>query len=265
MTRRLSDDLGHPIALEGPPRRVVSLVPSLTEALAVTVPDRLVGATDWCTHPAGLDVTRVRGTKNPDRAAIVDLAPDLVVANREENRRLDVERLRAAEVPVWVTVIESLDDALRSMRRLFVDVLAVGEPGWLATAADEWSRPAPKPELRVAVPIWRDPWMVVGSRTFTGDVLTHLGLVNVFGDSAERYPRVEIGRLQAAGADLVLLPDEPYFFTADDGPEALQGVRTVLVSGRELTWYGPSLATARESLQEQIRGNGRPEMASRSG
>ncbi|WP_448624333.1 helical backbone metal receptor [Geodermatophilus sp. URMC 64] len=248
------DDLGHPVVLGGPPRRIVSLVPSLTEALAVTVPERLVGATDWCTHPAGLDVVRVRGTKNPDRTAILDLRPDLVVANREENRRLDVERLRAAGVPVWVTVIESVDEALRSMRRLFADVLDVGEPGWLATASAEWSRPAPRPELRVAVPIWRDPWMVVGARTFTGDLLTRLGLVNVFGSGEERYPRVELERLQGAGADLVLLPDEPYVFTAEDGPEAFPGQRTVLVSGRQLTWYGPSLATARTDLLRQIRG-----------
>ncbi len=91
----LEDDRGHPVALEDHPVRVVSLVPSLTEALAATVPDRLVGATDWCTHPAGLDVTRVRGTKNPDHRAIAALHPDLVVANQEENRRVDVERLRA--------------------------------------------------------------------------------------------------------------------------------------------------------------------------
>ena len=95
----MRDDLGDDVALPGPVSRVVSLVPSLTEALAVTVPDRLVGATDWCTHPAGLDVVRVRGTKNPDRAAIVALAPDLVIANQEENRQLDVQRLRAAGVP----------------------------------------------------------------------------------------------------------------------------------------------------------------------
>src|SRR3954451_20992433 len=121
MTRRrpLADDLGHPLVLDRAPRRIVSLVPSLTDALAVTVPDRLVGATDWCTHPLDLQVVRVRGTKNPDRNAIMALSPDLVVANREENRRLDVDRLRAAGVPVWVTVIESLDAALRSMRRLF--------------------------------------------------------------------------------------------------------------------------------------------------
>ena len=250
----LVDDLGHPLDLDRPPRRVVSLVPSLTEALAVTVPERLVGVTDWCTHPADLDVPRVRGTKNPDRTAISALAPDLVVANREENRRLDVDRLRAAGVPVWVTVIESLEDAFRSLRRLFVDVLAVGEPAWLATAANEWSRPAPQPVLSVVVPIWRDPWMVVGSRTFTGDVLGRLGLENVFGSSAERYPRPELDRLRGAGADVVVLPDEPYAFTADDGPEAFPGTRTALVSGRQLTLEGPSLVAARADLLRKIRG-----------
>jgi ABC-type Fe3+-hydroxamate transport system substrate-binding protein len=248
------DDLGTAVELPRPPRRVVSLVPSLTEALAVTVPERLVGATAWCTHPADLDVARVRGTKNPDRAAIAALAPDLVIANREENRQLDVQRLRDAGIPVWVTVIESLDEALASMRRLFTEVLDVGQPSWLRTAAAEWAGPAPEPALRVAVPIWRDPWMVVGSRTFAGDVLARLGLRNVYADSPERYPRVEPEDLTAADPDLVLLPDEPYVFTADDGPDALPGVRSVLVSGRDLTRYGPSLATARDRLLAATRG-----------
>lgn len=251
--RVLADDLGEPVDLRQPPRRVVSLVPSLTEALAVTTPELLVGATDWCTHPADLDVVRVRGTKNPDRNAITALAPDLVVANQEENRRLDVHRLRASGVPVWVTVIESVDQALQSMHRLFVDVLDVGAPEWLQEATDEWNRPAPQPDLRVVVPIWRDPWMVVGARTFTGDLLSRLGLVHAFGGSEHRYPHVALEQLQTVGADVVLLPDEPYVFTSDDGPEAFRGVRTVLVSGRELTWYGPSLATARTRLLHQIR------------
>ena len=99
----MRDDLGADVPLPAPATRVVSLVPSLTEALAVTAPDLLVGATDWCTHPADLDVTRVRGTKNPDLAAIRALSPDLVVANKEENRELDVRRLRDAGVAVWVT------------------------------------------------------------------------------------------------------------------------------------------------------------------
>ncbi|WP_106276303.1 helical backbone metal receptor [Geodermatophilus tzadiensis] len=250
----LIDDLGSPVDLPRPPRRVVSLVPSLTEALAATVPDRLVGATDWCTHPADLDVARVRGTKNPDRAAIAALRPDLVVGNREENRKLDVDRLRAAGVPVWVTVIETVEEALASMRRLFAEVLDVGEPAWLAAAAREWARAAPAPSRRVAVPVWRDPWMVVGPRTFTGDVLARLGLVNVFGAGEDRYPHVSVDDVAAAAPDVVLLPDEPYLFTADDGPEAFPGLRSVLVSGRALTWYGPSLATARAELLAALDG-----------
>jgi ABC-type Fe3+-hydroxamate transport system substrate-binding protein len=252
----LTDDRGTPVELAAPPRRVVSLVPSLTEALAVTVPDRLVGATDWCTHPAGLSVARVRGTKNPDRAAIEALRPDLVVANREENRRLDVDRLRAAGVPVWVTVIESVDEAIASLRRLFVDVLDAGEPDWLASAAAAWAEPAPESGLRVAVPVWRDPWMVVGARTFTGDALARLGLVNVFAGAADRYPTVAVEDIRAARPDVVVLPDEPYVFSPDDGPEAFPGTRCALVSGRDLTWYGPSLGPARARLLAAVTGSG---------
>src|SRR3954454_913895 len=104
-----TDDLGHPVEVVRPARRVVSLVPSLTEAIAATRPEALVGATDWCTHPADLAVTRVRGTKNPDRAAIAALQPDIVLANREENRELDVRSLREAGIAVWVTEIETVD------------------------------------------------------------------------------------------------------------------------------------------------------------
>jgi ABC-type Fe3+-hydroxamate transport system substrate-binding protein len=247
----LHDDLGYPLSLTSRPQRVISLVPSLTEALAVTVPGRLVGATDWCTHPAGLDVPRVRGTKNPNRAAIAALRPDLVVANREENRRHDVEQLRAAGIPVWVTEIETVDAALRSLRRLFTDVLSVPEPEWLRSAASQWSGPVPAPPLpplRTIVPVWRDPWMAVGARTFTGDLLTRLGLTHVFATSPDRYPRLDLTDPTAAGAELVLLPDEPYCFTASDGPEAFPGITVALVSGRSLTWYGPSLASTRADL-----------------
>ena len=94
------------------------------------------------------------------------------------------------------------------------------------------------------VPIWRDPWMVVGRDTFTGDLLRRLGCDHVLADHAERYPRVELADIDRPDLDLVLLPDEPYVFTADDGPEAFTQVPTRLVSGRLLTWYGPSLLEA---------------------
>ena len=106
---------------------VGSLVPSLTEALASVDAGAVVGATDWCTHPADLDVTRVRGTKNPDLDAIRALRPDVVVANKEENRELDVRRLRDSGVAVWVTDIETVQAAVASMERL-VEALATTDP-----------------------------------------------------------------------------------------------------------------------------------------
>ncbi len=243
------DDLGAPVPLTGPARRVVSLVPSLTEALATTCPDLLVGATDWCTHPADLDVARVRGTKNPDLAALAALEPDLVVANKEENRELDVRRLRERGVAVWVTDIETVPQALESMRRLVDEALGLGEPGWLRVATDAWAGPVPSPHTRVVVPIWRDPWMVVGRPTFTADLLARLGYEVVTGSGEGRYPAARVRDLDDARlADAVLLPDEPYEFTADDGPEAFERLPTRLVSGRLLTWYGPALVDSRISL-----------------
>lgn len=239
----LRDDLGTPVTVAGAAGRVVSLVPSLTESLAATRPEALVGATDWCTHPPDLDVTRVRGTKNPDVRRIIDLAPDLVVANKEENRELDVRRLREAGVPVWVTDIETVPQAVGSMTRLFDEALGWGCPTWLDDVRRAWDRPVPPVRDRIAVMIWRDPWMAVGRDTFTGDLLRRRGYENVLAASADRYPKVSVEEVDRDGV-VVLLPDEPYVFTASDGPEAFRSARTVLCSGRLVTWYGPSLLEA---------------------
>ena len=248
----VTDDLGAPLPAAEPKTRVVSLVPSLTESIAATRPEALVGATDFCTHPADLNVARVRGTKNPDLAAISALEPDLVVANKEENRRLDVERLRAAGIAVWVTEIETVDQALRSLRRLITEALAWPAPQWLDAVAAQWDCPRPIGPARVAVPIWRDPWMAVGRQTFTGDLLARLGLHNVLADSPRRYPKVNVDEIVASRPDLVLLPDEPYPFSADDGPEAFPALPCVTLPGRALTWYGPSLLTARSVIEAAL-------------
>lgn len=235
------DDLGTTVEVNRPTRRVVSLVPSLTEALASAHPERLVGATQWCTHPESLDVLRVRGTKNPDLTLIRDLRPDLVIANKEENRALDVARLRDTGVPVWVTDIRTVPDAITSLQRLFDIALEWDRPTWLAEAEELWSGDLPPVKRRVAIAIWRDPWMVVGSDTFTGDLVRRLGWENVYADHPDRYPTVSLEELEQSGADLILLPDEPYEFSERDGPEAFTHTPTQLVSGRLLTWYGPSL------------------------
>lgn len=243
------DDTGAEVAV--PPRvaRVVSLVPSLTEAVAVTAPGLLVGATDWCTHPADLDVVRVGGTKNPDVAAVVALAPDLVVANAEENRELDLAALRAAGLAVWVTAPQTVAEGIASLERMLA-ACGLGEPGWLADAREVWSAPPAAARGVAVVPIWRRPWMWLGCDTFAGDALARLGVVNALAGAAERYPRVALDALPAH--DLVVLPDEPYAFSADDGPEAFPGVPVALVSGRHLTWYGPSLVEAKALLSRQL-------------
>jgi len=240
------DDEGRTVPVPPVVRRVVSIVPSLTEAVAETAPGLLVGATDWCTHPADLDVSRVKGTKNPDVAAILDLAPDLVVANQEENRLPDLDALRAAGVAVYVTDIRTVDDAFTSLARMLA-ACGLDRPGWLDDAQAAWAAlPEPRRRRRALVPIWRKPWMAVGRDTFTGAVLARLGVDNVLAGHEERYPRFDPTALPEH--DLVVLPDEPYLFTADDGPEAFPDVPAVLVSGRLLTWYGPSLAAAAREL-----------------
>ena len=223
--------------------RVVSLVPSLTEAVAATDRSLLVGVTEWCTHPADLAVPRLGGTKNPDIAAIVALAPDLVICNEEENRAPDIDELRAAGLSVRVTWIRSLEQAFSELTDLLTDGIGRPQPpAWLAAARAAWDAVTPGPSRTAVIPIWRRPWMHVGGDTFTGDLLARLGVVNVLGDRAERYPAIALADLPPS--ELVVLPDEPYRFTAEDGPEAFPDRRPVLVSGRLLTWYGPSLVEA---------------------
>ncbi|GHB63904.1 ABC transporter substrate-binding protein [Streptomyces xanthochromogenes] len=233
--------------------RVVSLVPSLTEAIAVSGPGLLVGATDWCSHPPGLDVVRVKGTKNPDVARVVELAPDLVVANEEENRPADLAALGAAGLDVLVTEVRTLPQAFTELERVLVEGCGLARPDWLDAAERAWAGVLPGAERRAVVPIWRRPWMVLGRDTFAGDLLARLGVRNVYADHAERYPRIGIDELNAAGADLVVLPDEPYRFTPDDGPEAFPELPAALVDGRQLTWYGPSLAEAPALLGAALR------------
>ncbi len=248
----MRDDLGSQLSLDRPPHRVVSLVPSLTETVAVSAPGRLVGVTDWCTHPVDLDLPRIGGTKSPSIDAVLGLEPDLVLANDEENRPQDVAALRAAGVSVWVTGPRTVPAALVSLRRM-LEAMAVPEPWWLREAGQVWSAGPSSTRARQAViPVWRRPWVVVGSDTFAGDVLDRLGVHNTYGRDPQRYPRPGLDDIRAGSPDLIVLPDEPYPFTADDGPECFPGATCVLVSGRHLTWYGPSLVDARAVLERQL-------------
>lgn len=255
----LRDDLGAEVPVPRSIHRVVSLVPSLTESIATTAPGLLVGATDWCTHPEELDVTRVRGTKNPDVASVIALRPDLVVANAEENRDEDLVELRAAGLAVWVTAPRTLDEAFESLARMLA-ACGLSRPGWLTDAERAWSTAHEfaadsAAHRRAFVPIWRRPWMCLGSGTFAGDILARLGVEHVYADAAQRYPRVTLDDVRRRAPDLVVLPDEPYAFTIDEGAEVFGdwGIPVAHVSGRHLTWYGPSLVEARDLLARQLQ------------
>lgn len=263
------DDEGRRVSVPEPVARVVSLVPSLTEAVAVTAPSLLVGITDWCTHPDGLDdlgtrpLRRIGGTKNPDVDAIVELTPELVLANQEENKPDELQRLRDAGLAVYVTDVRTVEGAMVSLERM-LSACGVDRPAWLDGARVAWGALprtlGRRPRRKAVVPVWRKPWMAVGADTFTGAVLDRLGIDNVLADpannpSGERYPRFDPADLPPH--DLVVLPDEPYTFTADDGPESFDAP-SVLVSGRLLTWYGPSLLTAARELPAALGAHAAP-------
>jgi ABC-type Fe3+-hydroxamate transport system substrate-binding protein len=165
-----------------------------------------------------------------------------------------VAALRAAGIPVWVTAPTTLAGAFTSLRRMLAACGLTATPAWLDEARRAWSSTydGSPPVRTAAVPIWRRPWMVLGAGTFAGDVLRQLGVGNAYADSADRYPTVTVEDIRASGADLVVLPDEPYGFDASDGPAEFPGLDVALVSGRHLTWYGPSLLEARDLLERQL-------------
>jgi ABC-type Fe3+-hydroxamate transport system substrate-binding protein len=263
--RHVVDARGASVGLPDRVGRVVSLVPSLTEWLVVAgVGERLVGVTDWCEEPAGaLDgLTRVRGTKNPDLTVIRGLAPDLVVANAEENRKLDVQRLEAGGLAVFVTMPTTVAGAVAELRDLATAVgdlpaAATLDADLVAAVADAYRRRPPRP-VRYAAAVWRDPWMWLGRRTYAADLLGLAGGEPVLDDPATRYPKLDLDTVAGLDPELVLLPSEPYAFTEADADElaaTVGGARVELVDGRALTWYGPRIPAALATFRELVTGS----------
>jgi ABC-type Fe3+-hydroxamate transport system substrate-binding protein len=206
-----------------------------------------VGATDYCSHPPTLDVSRVGGSKYPRLEDVLDLRPDLVLMNEEENRREDADALERAGIEVFVTFPRTVDEAFVELRRL-VEKLG-GNAAWLDDAEQAWAPRRATTTTPVVVPVWRRPWVVLGPDTFAADVLRRLGFA--VPDADERYPRPPLTQLQ--DAPLVVFPDEPYAFSPQDGPDAFPHSAWRFVSGRYLTWYGPSLRDAPGLLSDSLR------------
>ena len=258
-----ADELGFRLDLPDFPRRIVSLVPSWTETLfALGLGDAMVGVTRYCVEPAATAaLPKIGGTKNPDIRGIVGLAPDLVIANAEENRREDIENLRAANIRVFTTYPRKISAAVESIIKLGVVLgcesaaRAMAREIVLAVSAIEtevgvWA----KLRFRVFCPIWKNPWMAFNADTYAHDVLRMLGYNNIFAAAGERYPRTTIEEALERRPDFVMLPNEPYEFGAKDVEELKPALppalsrRVVLINGRDLHWYGVHMINGLKSL-----------------
>jgi ABC-type Fe3+-hydroxamate transport system substrate-binding protein len=209
--------------------RVVSLVPSVTETL-VTWGRPPVACTRFCEQPG---IPRVGGTKRPRIAAIVDLAPDLVVMCDEENRIDDHDALVAAGLAVHVASPRTVADVPGVLDALAAAVGADPPPPWTPPVAPAATRTA-------FVPIWARPWMTLNADTYGASVLAAAGWASAWADDPVRYPEVTLDEVRARAVDAVLAPTEPWAFTADDLPDLAQrcGAPAVLVDGQDLFWWG---------------------------
>jgi len=258
------DASGAAVDLTRPPRRIVSLVPSITETLcALGLADALVGITVYCVEPRDVvrAKTRIGGEKNPDLEKIRGLEPDLVIANVEENLRDHIETLRSWSIPVWVTYPRTVADGIR----------LIADLGWV-TGTDERARElvqeieplyervaraaARRTPVPVFYPIWRGPYMTINRDTYIHDMLRLCGGRNVFAERAERYPTVTLEEVAAERPAVILLPDEPFRFrrahVADFAPyadvPAVRDERIHLVDGKPFSWHGPRIADALRRL-----------------
>ena len=264
------DASGVALVLPASPRRIVSLIPSTTELLCeLGLADALVGVTVYCSEPRDVVRTKVKvgGEKDPDLAAIRALAPDLVIANVEENVRAHVDILRGWGIPVWVTyprtvaeglaMIRDLGEVTRTQARAEA-MLAELQPLYERVSAQS----AAHPPVDVFYAIWRNPYMTVNRDTYISDLLRVCGARNVFGDRAERYPTLTLDEVGSRRPQVIVLPDEPFRFRRvhlDDFagyPEvpAVRDGRIHLVDGKPFSWHGPRVAQALTTIPALLRG-----------
>ena len=291
--RDFVDTFGRPVRVPDAPRRIVSLVPSVTEILFdFGYGDQVAALTDYCTEPAAgvAGKTTIGGTKNPDVASIIDLQPQLVLAVAEENRRVDVDRLAAAGLPVYVFEPRSVREGIDLLWRV-ADLLGcraqVGEriAAIEGDLADTEAAVAARPPVRVFCPIWKDPYMTINHDTYIHAMLATCGGDNVFADRRRRfplaadlgrqpeaeserrggrdrrYPRVTLEEMAGHRPEVILLPDEPYPFSEADLTDfdpltevpAVRDGRVHLLDGKVVSWYGLRIGRSLRALSRLLQ------------
>ncbi|MHC4840934.1 MAG: ABC transporter substrate-binding protein [Planctomycetota bacterium] len=268
------------VQIPQPLTRVVSLVPSITETVfALGGGDRLIGRTRYCISPDPevREIEKVGGTKDPNLERIIELAPQLVLVKKEENRREDIDRLREAGLNVFVDQITTVEESLSFIHRIgqMFDLEAdglVSEGTRKLVQARERLRelneqnqlrrnPRASVRPRTAAFIWKDPWMVVAHDTYIGDLINELGGLNLFAAGPERYQEVTPEEVAALDPEVMLFPSEPYKFTEGDLDfwrknfplvPAVKSGNLVLCHGQDLVWSGVRTVQALDRLSDLI-------------
>jgi ABC-type Fe3+-hydroxamate transport system substrate-binding protein len=261
-----TDQLGRTIELKQIPKRIISVVPSQTELLFdLGLDHEIIGITKFCIHPEHWfkTKTRVGGTKQLHLDKIKEVQPDLIIANKEENTREQIEELEK-DFPVWISDVNNLDDALEM-------IVAIGEITNKTPEAQQIANQITvnfaqlQTSIRIAIGnkiktcylIWKDPFMTAGGDTFINDMIKRSGFQNMFEDQ-KRYPVVSLQQLQTANCQLLLLSSEPYPFKQKHVEELqplLPHTKIILVDGEMFSWYGSRLLKAPayfQHLQNQV-------------
>ena len=255
MPKTVTDDLGREVTFEFPPRRLVSLCPSLTETLfALGLNAEVVGRTSYCIHPAERvrNVATVGGTQDIEIDRVHTLNPDLIIAAKEENPQDTVETL-AGTFPVYVVDVADFEDALRAIAALGDLTERTAAAATLAgSIRAAFADLRPRTTHRVAYLVWRDPYMAVGADTYICSLLAKCGCANVCAHLTDRYPEVSVETLHKLAPERILLSSEPFPFhdahVAELAPQ-FPSARVIRVDGQMFSWYGSRMLPAAEYLK----------------
>lgn len=238
-----------PTQLGFQPKQIVSLVPSQTELLYdLGLGEYVVGITKFCVHPQPWKKlkTIIGGTKNIHPEQIAALQPDLIIANKEENIKEQVEAL-AEKYNVFVTDIVSLEDAIEMINDIGILTHASARAAEIIhTIKENFNSIIPSKKTRTAYLIWQNPYMTIGGNTFIHDMMQKCGFENIF-SSQTRYPAIDIHELKEKECQLLLLSSEPFPFKQkhiDELQRHLPNTKIILVNGEMFSWYGSRLIHA---------------------
>ena len=255
-----TDQLHRRIEIKSTPKRIISVVPSQSELLwDLGLQKQLVGITKFCIHPQEMftSIDRVGGTKQLNFKKIRSLQPDIIIANKEENEKTQLEDL-AKEFPVWISDIKNLNESLQ-MISLLGDLFQKQEIAKdVAISIDKsFATLAPLPaKKRVAYFIWNEPLMVAGKETFIDDMLQRCGFQNIFSHKTPRYPETSAEEIKELAPEIILLSSEPFPFKqrhVEDFQQLLPNAKILIVDGELFSWYGSRLMKSVNYFNEVLR------------